>query len=170
MTDTMTVLFVNHSGHALAAVTRNADESEISAQDLARDGLLVRFFPGNQRFEVPPAELAVVNADLDTALLLQPRAFSIDDGQPVQTPTAVVSNVTLTATNVTVALAAAVTEETKVWVQVDGGNLAEPRVAKGSIAAGASSTVLQIVTLDPGTYFILTLVADRTPDVRSPTI
>src|SRR5262245_43451082 len=166
MTDKMTVLFVSHSGHALAAVTRNAGEGEISAQDLARGGLLVRGFAGNEQFEVPPEELAVVTVDRDTGLLLRPRDFSIDNGQPVQTPTATVSTVTLTATNVTVTLAAAVTEETKVWVQVDGGNLAEPRVVKGSIAVNATSTALNIVTLDPGAYFILTLVTDRKPHTR----
>jgi hypothetical protein len=178
MTDKMTVLFVKHTGHVLAAVTSNADPTaKISAGDLARGGLLVRGFPaippttGNEQFEVPPGELDVMSVDLDPALLLKPRNFIIDDGQLVQIPIATVNNVALTTpTKVTVTLAAAVTEETKVWVQVDGGNLAEPRTAEGKIPNTGTSTELQIQTLDPGTYFVLTLVVDRLPDVRTQAI
>jgi len=179
MTDQMTVLFVKHTGHVLAVVTRNADpKGKISAENLARGGLLVRGFTanaatnttGNEQFKVLPEELDVMTVDLDSALLLQPRAFIIDDGQPVQTPNVTVPNVSLSLTNVTVTLGAAVTEETKVWVQVDGGNLAEPRIAEGKIPNGATSTVLQIQTLDPGIYYVLTLVVDRLPDARSQTV
>jgi hypothetical protein len=171
MTDKMTVLFVKHTGHVLAALTRNADpEGKISAEDVARGGLLVRGLGGSEQFKVLPEELELITVDLDPALLRQPRAFIIDNGQPLQTPVATVANVSLTSANITVALGAPVTEETKVWVQVDGGNLAEPRTAEGKILINTDNAVLQIQTLDPGTYYLLTLVVDRLPDARSWTI
>jgi hypothetical protein len=175
MTNKMTVLFVKHTGHVLAAVTRSANPTgQISAENLARGGLLVRGFAGNEQFKVPPEELDVLTTDFDSALLLQPRAFIIEDGQPVQTPNgtnpAAISGVSLTSANVTVTLNSPVDEETKVWVQVDGGNLVEPRTADGKILIHTQSTVLQIQTLDPGTYYLLTLVVDCLPDARSQTI
>ena len=87
MTDKMTLLFVKHTGHILAAVTRSADPTgEISAEDLARGGLLVRGFNGDTQFEVPSRELDVLTVDLDPALLLQPRAFVVDEDQKVPVP------------------------------------------------------------------------------------
>jgi hypothetical protein len=164
MTDKMTVLFVGHSGHALAAVTRNADSTgNISAKDLARDGLLVRAITSDEQFEVPHKELEVVTVDLNTALLFQPRAFIIDGGQPVQTPNATVFSVELTSAEVKVQVGLPVVEETKIWVQVGGGNLTEPRVAKGSIVAPARSAVLQIGPLAPGDYYVLALVSKTQP-------
>jgi hypothetical protein len=180
MTNQMTVLFVKHTGHVLAAVTRNADpSSQITAEDLARGGLLVRGFAvnlptttGNEQFNVMPEELGVITLNFNRTILLKPRTFSIADEQPVQTPTAPVLSLALTTGSVEVSLGTAptdrVTKETNVWVQIDGGNLDEPRTEQGAIAVNQSSATLQLDPLDTGrTYYVLALVAGREPFVTS---
>ena len=133
MTDKMTLLFVKHTGHILAAVTRSADPTgTISAEDLARGGLLVRGFNGDTQFEVPPRELDVLTVDLDSALLLQPRAFFVDENQKVPVP---VSSGTVNAVSFVgdscdcYTSRPPVPEDTKVWVQITGGDLTQPLIA-----------------------------------------
>jgi hypothetical protein len=166
MTDKMTLLFVKHTGHVLAAVTRSADPTgKILTGDLALGGLLVRGFSGQEQFEVPPEQLDVLTVDLEPVLLLQPRAYTVDQGQAVPLPNITAPTVALTATDVTVTLSGPVPADTKVWSQVDGGNLTSPRVADGVIPAsvGASAVTLRIEAVDPGTYNVLVLVGGRLP-------
>jgi hypothetical protein len=166
MTDQMTLLFVKHTGHILAAVTRSADPmGKISAEDLARGGLLVRGFNGDTQFEVPSRELDVLTVDLEPALLLQPRAFFVDENKKVLMPVPggienKVSEVKLSATDVTVTpLHGSVPEDTKVWVQITGGDLTQPLIATGTVPTGGTAVALPLIPLHAGLYDVLTFVA-----------
>jgi hypothetical protein len=171
MTDKMTLLFVKHTGHVLAALTRSADPTgEISAADLALGGLLVRGASGQKQFEVPSEQLDDLTVDLEPVVLLQPRAYTADQGQAVPLPSTTAPAVTLTATDVKVTLSAQATAETKVWLQVDGGNLTSPRVADGVIPTGMPAVTLPIEALDPGNYDVFALVSGYLPFVHSQTI
>lgn len=170
MADKMTLLFVKHTGHILAAVTRSADPTgTLSAEDLARGGLLVRGFSSDTQFEVPPRELDVLTVDLDSALLLQPRAFFVDENQKVPVPVSsgTVNSVLLSATQVTVQPLASspVPEDTKVWVQITGGDLTQPLIAAGTVPTGGTSVALPLVPLHAGHYDVLTFVATLPPHV-----
>jgi hypothetical protein len=180
MPDKMTLLFVKHTGHILAAVTRSADPTgTISAEDLARGGLLVRGFdstrPSHQfEFEVPSRELDVLTVDLEPALLLDPRAFFVDENKKVPMPVAGGSvplpGVQLTATQVTVTPistppGSTVSDDTKVWVQIIGGDLTQPLIATGTVPRGQSNVAIPLVPLRTGDYDVLTFVATLPPFV-----
>jgi hypothetical protein len=176
MTDKMTLLFIKHTSHILAAVTRNADPTaKISAEELARGGLLVRGLVGSDaQFEVPPGELDIATVDLEPTLLLQPRAFFIDEDQEPPLPIisgATVNTVTLTATTVTVKPDnTPVLNDTNVWVLITGGNLTQPQIAKGLVQSGQPSTAFPLVPLEAGNYDVLTFVATRQPHVLNHSI
>jgi hypothetical protein len=179
MIDKMTVVFVKQTGHVFAAVTRTAEPtSDISAESLAHSGLLVRGLTAGVQFEVPEEELAVLTVDLEPVVLLRPREFFVDEAQqavvelpaaPVP-PGAALANPSVTPTQVTVTLGAATPTKVKSWVQIEGGNLMQPRIAAGEIAVNATSVLLPIETLDAGTYQVLTLATERPPNVTSVTI
>jgi hypothetical protein len=178
MPDKMTLLFVKHTGHILAAVTRSADPTgRISAEDLARGGLLVRGFDfiSNKQFEfeVPSRELDVLTVDLEPALLLKPSEFVVDENQKVPVPASDGTMITvgLSATHVTVTPAGPpVPEDTKVWVQIIGGDLTQPLIAAGTVPTGGTSVALPLVPLHAGQYDVLTFVASRQLHVQSQAI
>lgn len=174
MTDKMTILFVKHTGHVFAAITRNADPSGgITAKSLAGERLLVRGLPpphDKKQFEIPADQLDVLIVDLDPALLLQPSEFIVDQGRPVPVPGSTVSTVTLTTTDVAVTLNAQVQGETKVWIQVEGETLTKPRVATGSIPSNTLSATFPIELIGSGGYRVLALVAGRTIKVSDATL
>lgn len=176
MTEKMTVLFIEQTGHVLGALTHVADPTaELSPSVLASGGLLVRGFPGKQQFEVPPEWLKTLNVDLNEAVLLNPRAFYVDETQKSALPvaSAPISSVVLDSTKVTVtpiSATVAVTTLTKVWVQVAGGTLTEPRVAKGELKIGDKKLELSIETLDPGPYSVLTLAVNYAPKISTRTV
>jgi hypothetical protein len=169
MTDKMTLLFIKQTGHILAAVTRGADPTgEISAEDLARGGLLVRGFNGDTQFEVPSRELDVLTVDLEPALLLQPRAFVVDENQKVPVPVSggTVNAVDLSVTQVTVTPSEGqVPEDTKVWVQITGGDLTQPLIATGTVPTDGTAVALPLIPLNAGHYKVLTFVATLPPHV-----
>jgi hypothetical protein len=167
MPDKMTLLFVKHTGHILAAVTRSADPTgTISAEDLARGGLLVRGFNSDTQFEVPPRELDVLTVDLEHPLILQPRAFFVDATQKVPMPVAggPVHAVLLSATQVTVTpIGTPVPEDMKVWVQITGGDLTQPLIATGTVPTGGTNVALPLVPLNAGHYDVLTFIVTLPP-------
>jgi hypothetical protein len=170
MTDKITLLFVEHTGHVLAAVTRNADPTgPISAGELAAGGLLVRGFSPQAQFEVSSEQLAVLTVDLDPVVLLQPRTYRVEQAQAVPLPSTLVTDLTvkLTATNVEVSLTGSAPEETRVWFQIEGGHLTSPLVAYGVIPTGMQKVTLPIEALGPGTYNVLVLVVDYPPFMHS---
>jgi hypothetical protein len=167
MTDKITLLFVEHTGHVLAAVSRSADPTgPISAGELAAGGLLVRGLRDQVQFEVPSVQLAVLTLDLDPVVLLQPRAYAIVQEQAVPLPSTPAPTVTLTAINVEVKLNDDAPAETKVWLQIEGGNLTAPVVTQGLISTGEKSVILPIEPLGLGTYDVLVLVVDYLPFVH----
>jgi hypothetical protein len=110
------------------------------------------------------SQLDVLIVDLEPVILLQPRAYAADQGQTVLLPISTTPpKVALTASGVTVTLSLPASAETKVWIQVDGGNLTSPRVADGVIQIGMDVVTLPIEAVDPGTYYVLVLVDGHRP-------
>jgi hypothetical protein len=178
MTDKMTLLYLKQTGHVLGAVTRVADpDGEITPEALAQGGLFVRGLAANQQFEIQPEQLDVLTVDLQEVALLNPRGFIVNEedqtAEELQPGGSSALNAsTVTATRVTVNLAAspATTTEVKVWVQIQGGNLTQPQIVSGKIAAGAVTVDLQIETLSPGQYVLLTVATGRMPRVDTDSV
>jgi hypothetical protein len=172
MADTATVLFVKSTGHVLATLTRVGDpDGTLRPEDLAGDRFPVRSSSGAVAVEIEAAELDVKSVAITDDLVLQPQHCIVDDQGQVQVETATLSSVALTATGVTVTLAANVTKETPVWVQADTGtgSSRDHKVLDGKLALTTNSVTIAN-TFGPGTYDLLTLVPGFKPDSRSQTI
>jgi hypothetical protein len=178
MNEKVALLFVAHSGHVLAAITRAADpEGKLDAKDLAGAGLLVRGFDDispphaiTERFEVSPADLGVLITDFTPDLLLQPRSFVIDQDQ--KTPVIVssaIQSIEVTANKVTITLSAPAQGDKQVWVQIVGGSLGQPKTIKGRILSDSSALDISM-DLGPGNYFALALVSSHLPKGANATI
>lgn len=163
MSEKMTVLFVAHTGHVLAAATHGAALVTSSPAALAEGGLALRRL--QESFTLDPAELQAATVEPMEPLLLQPFGYRIVDGTPE--PVAAAANPlpapVLAASQVTVNLPAPAAEETPVWVHIEGGSLSRPVVVMGKVPETAGQVALQIASLDPDTYRLLTLVPGLPP-------
>ena len=56
-------------------------------------------------------------------------------------------------------------EDTKVWVQISGGDLTQPLIVTGTVPTGGTNVALPLVPLHAGHYDVLTFVASRQPHV-----
>jgi hypothetical protein len=163
MTDKMTIAYLKQTRNVLAAFTRVSDPEAKPTPEQLGPGLLVRGLPdstgvaGDQQFEVPADELDLEVVDLEATVLLQPSAFYLDDTTAVVPTPATSFSATLTATQATVSGFPAGGPETKVWVEISGGNLTEPLIAKGVLPANAVSVALPIEALSPAAYQVLAL-------------
>jgi hypothetical protein len=181
MADKMTVLFAKQTGHALAVVTRSAaPESELQSEALARDGLPVRGLPAfNQPFTVAAQQLKALVVNYDESVILNPRGYRVDEGQKTTTPLSTSAfalgpltlNQVPTGTEVRVSLSAVPTADVPVWIQVEGGDLLEPRVTQGVIPKNQPTNAFApflVEKLTPGLSFrLLTLVSGLPVDARN---
>ncbi len=177
MTDKMTVLFVKDTGQVVAALTRAADpEAKLTADLLVGDALVLRYIGdptelgyGLTDFPIEPDELDVLTPDLETAVLSSPRSFFVDGDKKVQ-PTNSISGVTPnfpSTAQIQITAGVAVTQESKVRVEIVKLGTAERQVATAKIAAGETIVDVNLRPLEPAiTYDVLTLVQGFEPDRR----
>jgi hypothetical protein len=171
MTAKMAVVFVTHTGHVLAALTRAAaTEAKILTADLAGPGLLVRSPDAlDPDLEVPADELDVLVTDFKEEVLLNPRAYQVlkDSDPPLDdlssSPTV---TTTLSATEVTVTLSAAPASDVLVWVLLRKVASGETAVVTGKIIPpGVIDSMPQ--ALGSGPIRVLALVAGILPDMQT---
>lgn len=162
MNDKMRLLVVKETRHVLGAVTLNAESEQV----LGNAGILVRFDKKTtttstsemKPFEVAADELeAAAATDLDMAVVLKPLDYLAEESGAATKLTGSVSNVELETNKITVTVSTAVTDETSVWVQIFAATLPSPRIAKGKILKEKDECVIEIETLESGTYFFAAL-------------
>lgn len=168
----MTVLTIKETGHVVGAVTLTGDFAP-NAENLVGDGLLVRGFVSggavtDEQFVIAAGELETKPVAVEAAVFLQPRKYHVVDDTAAAASLPVTS-VTLTSIDVTITVPA-VSESTKIWVQIDDASLQNPQIVKGNIAAGGTSYTLPINTLAPGDYYVLALVARHSMFVGTQTV
>lgn len=167
MTPRMTVVFVKHTGHVLAALTRTAAaDAAMSAADVAGPGLLVRSAGASDAdLEVPAEELDVVVTDLRPEVLLEPRAYRVlKNGEPQLDALSSLPGVTVTTTttDVTVTLVPPPSSEVAVWVLLRKVASGETAVVTGEVTPpGATESMPH--PLGAGQLRLLTLVSGVTP-------
>jgi hypothetical protein len=146
----MTALYVRHTGHVMAVLTRSSmteappavapdKEKEAQAAEvlaLAGEVLVARGFedrtaphkPALTEYSIAAADLAPITLDLDENALSSPRTLYADpDAKELKALSPIWTTVTSVlpsgaGDSVTVRLPADVTVETKVWVHVTGAN------------------------------------------------
>jgi hypothetical protein len=192
----MQALYIEQTGHILAAFTRTADsQSLLDVKGLAGTDLLVRNAEpklpspkGGETLSVPMDLLKAEIVDLNESSFVMPFNFMVGGGQAndlsTADPPATVST-DLLGDAIDIKVKLAVTEETKVWAQVqekeDASTGSEPirRIVAGTIKPTTSgigdgkSVKLDLRTrpdeqpapipLKGKTYFVLVLVAGRKP-------
>lgn len=178
MSEKITVLYVAQTGHVLAVLTRAADaEAEPAVEELAGAALPVRrlgdhsegWFPSVE-FLVPASELKAKNVDLKPGVIENPRGFYLDDNDEVQPldATREVDSVTLNGAGTQVAVkvkgAAAIAEESAVWIHITDPNPANAQTQTDVKAATIDTANVNISPLSAGTHYVLTLVAKALPN------
>ncbi len=173
MTDKMTLIVVKKTNHILGVVTRESDpEAKLEPKDIAGEKLLVRF-AGRQddphfragQFLVPSDELVVEVKDYDPVVVTRPRAFYLDaNKEPAGTSalTPSVTNPGNSNTQIQVTAGGAVAEKTPVWIQISSAS--DPnntQVRQGEINTGGTTIDFDVLPLDSGTHYVLTLVGGR---------
>ena len=122
MTDTAIVLFVKHSGHVLATVTRTGDPAAAPKPDeLAGELFPVRDENGDVLVEVEPGQLDTKVVPFEEDLIANPQGCGVTDDAAQLLAGAPPSTVTLSGTKLKVTVAQNVAEKTPVWAQVDFG-------------------------------------------------
>jgi hypothetical protein len=174
MSEKMTIVFVKETGHVVAALTRATDpEATIAPDVLAGDALVVRYVGlptaagySDSAFLIQPDQLDVLIPDFDEDKITNPRGFFVDPDQQVK-PVNSVNAVGATFPSVAqiqVTVAVAVTQESKIWVQIVDPATNERQIVTGKIAAGATNVSLNLSPLDPTTnYDVLALVVGYAP-------
>ncbi|HWS89091.1 MAG TPA: hypothetical protein VN282_19120 [Pyrinomonadaceae bacterium] len=176
MSEKITVLYVEQTGHVLAVLTRAADaEAEPVVEELAGEALPVRrfglttatWFP-TVEFLVPASELKAKNVDLKPGVVENPRGFYLDENdelQPFDATTSVFS-ATLSGTQVTVTVAGAtaIAAEADVLIHITDPNPANAQTQTAVKAAASTTVVVNISPLSAGTHHVLTLVAKVRPN------
>lgn len=176
MTNKMTLLLVKKTGHVLGVVTRESDpEGTLEPADIAGEELLVRFAGraadtpfAVAQFFVPAAELAVEVKDLDPVVVTRPREFYLNADKQVAGAAGAVPTVTLSGnTQINVDLAANVTAKTPVWIQVSAAaDLTRTQVRQADIDVNQDDVDLEVLPLNSGLHYVLTLVAGHEQVVR----
>jgi len=173
MTDKMTLIVIKKTGHVLGVVTRESDpEGKLEPKDVAGEKLLVRFAgrPADPHFRagqflVPADEIVVEVKDYDPVVVTRPRAFYLDaNKEPVGTSALApsVSNPGSSNTQIRVTAGGATTEKTPVWIQIssssDPGNT---QVRQGEMNVNETTIDFDVLPLDSGVHYVLTLVGGR---------
>ena len=173
MTDKMTLIVVKKTAHVLAVVTRESDsEGRLAPADVAGEKLLVRFAGRPQdphfsaaQFLVPADELAVEVKDYDPVVVTRPRDFYLDASKEPAGTAAVnpsVSNPGNSNTQITVNAGGAVTDKTPVWIQISSStDPSDTQVRQGEIEANGTTIDFDVLPLDSGIHYVLTLVGGR---------
>lgn len=186
-----TILYVKHSGHALAVLTRAAFVEAEPADDpqavppevtaLAGAALPVRMFdnaatglPDAAGFSIPAERLAALTLDVQDAQLLSPRNFAVvDDESLAFTPPTALPAVTLDAShsalNVTLTAATAVEVKVALHVTPEVGASGRPLVLQGVFtpATPSAQTVrFNLGAILSGTYAVLVLAQGYRPAMR----
>lgn len=176
MTDKMTLIVVKKTGHVLAVVTRESDpEGKLEPADVAGEKLLVRFAgaPADAPFKVaqfflPAEELAVEVKDYDAVVVTRPRDFFLNADKDVVGASGGAPAVTLSGTTqLNVDVAANVTAKTPVWIQVSPAvDPTNTQVRQGDIDVNQDDVDLEVLPLDSGLHYVLTLVAGHEQVVK----
>lgn len=171
MTDKMTLILVKKTGHVLGVVTRESDpEGKLEPADVAGEKLFVRFAgdPTDApfalaQFFVPAEELSVEVVDFDPLVVARPRAFYLNaDKAVVGTGGTAPTIPSSSSTQVTVDVGPNVIAKTAVWVQISSvSNPTVTQVRQGDIEVGADTVDLEVLPLDSGHHYVLTLVGGR---------
>ena len=180
MSETMTVYFASRTGHVLGAVTQAAGAIPTVPRAPSLEDVLVRggfdgpeprigisvgpLFPG---FLVPASELSTLVLAPELSVFAAPLRFqALTQADLVQRLTLTVVRLDLEKSTsdiqVTVTLAAPVTQPEPVTVLISDGTLTAPRILIGSIVSG-SSAILTLQSLPDGTYNLLALVRGHRP-------
>jgi len=177
VSEKITVLYVEQTGHVLAVLTRAADaEAEPAVEELAGEALPVRrlgdptetWFP-TVEFLVPASELKAKNVDLKPGVVENPRGFYLDENdevQPLDATSAVDDaslNVAGTQVAVTVTGAAVIAEKAAVWIHITDPNPANAQTQTAEKAETVNTANVNITPLSAGTHHVLTLVAKVPP-------
>ena len=178
------VVCVKETEHVLAALVRTAEPpgtSELEIDELTKPALLVRGWVGTPTpteellFHVLPEQLSAKVAEVNDGVRTvqgNPWGFRFDGELKELSEHGFAAATNLVANEVRVRLTApAVTEDTPVWVQIEGGTIPEgdPLNLTGSIPAVVATPPpdgLQVdipinPSLPPGAYRALILVKDR---------
>jgi len=172
MSASMTVFFVERTGHLLGAVTRNSGVAPASRKGPISEDLLFRFKDGTQ---------ATVSGNHLSTLLVAPlpevplapldfHAPKATDAPPGTAPRpkdvkrlpAAPVSVTLYSDGILVDLGRFATKNENVWILVAGGTLAEPLFVEGTIEKDSQGTTLLTPALAKGVFYqVLALVEDH---------
>lgn len=177
MSEKITVLYVEQTGHVLAILTRAADEeAEPVVEELAGEALTVRrlgdpaqiWFPDAQFF-VPAAELKAKNVDFKPGVIENPRGFFVDENDEVQPLDSArkINNAVLNGAGTQVTLTVVgvpAAEKAAMWVHVSDQDPAKAQTQTGETGAGGSPATVNISPLSSGTHYVLTLVAKALPN------
>lgn len=178
MSEKITDLYVGQTGHVLAVLTRAADEkAEPVVEELAGAALPVRrlgdatetWFP-NVEFLVPASELKAKNVERKPGVVENPRGFYLDENDEVQPldATREVEEAKLNTQGTQVAVkvkgAAAIAEESAVWIHITDPNPVNAQTQTDVKAATVNPVNVNISPLSAGTHYVLTLVAKAPPN------
>jgi hypothetical protein len=155
--DKMNVVTFAQTGHILGVVTLSAQAgSQVAVNDVAPQGLMMRDSQGNGLHTLVDATaLQVAEVNLDTRVLYRPQLFAVIGGRAEQqtyNPLTLVS-ATLNGSTVSITLPSNVTDNTEVYVQIDGGALSEPIVRAVTVTAG-TNTGSESLQLSGGDYLV----------------
>lgn len=175
MSEKITVVYIEQTGHILAALTRAADaEAEPVVAELAGEALPVRRLGdpaegwfADAQFFVPAAELKAKSVELKPGMIENPRSFYLDENgeaQPLDA-TFAVDDATLNGTQIEVKVnAAAKVEKAAVWIHVTDQDLAKAQTQTDEKAENNDKVNVNISPLSAGTHYVLTLVAKTPPN------
>lgn len=165
MSDTLTVLYVESVGQAVAAVTRSGSD-ELDAGAIAGEAFPLRMSNGSGLVDVelPVAELSTAQVDAGPDVLRQPTGYRVADGS------AEIIDATKTtsfdAASRTVTIGANATEELDVWAVVQDDQGSAPLVATSTIPIGVSTSPALFSPLAPGVHRVMAAVTQHLPHVE----
>jgi len=161
MSDKMQVLYIEQTGHILAAFTRVADADSLTdIKTILGDGLLVhnlKSIPSaagtaGETLFVPLDQLKVKVVKLNPGAFFAPLGFVVNGGEASELGNVKPSTPSLTVNDIKITITTAVSEATNVWVQIQENNPPpgdEPkrRVMSGQITPVSSTSTGKDVTL-----------------------
>jgi hypothetical protein len=172
MTETAIVLFVGHSKHVLATVTRTGDAAAApTAEELAGERFPIRDENGNLLVEIASEELATNAVPFHDDLVTNPQDCGTvgDKNSTAELLTGPAPTVALTTAGVNVSFASNVTAETAVWAQVDSDGAQgrdHERLPHKVIPAGSKTVQLPLGLTAGKPYDVLVLVQGSKPYVE----
>lgn len=161
MSTKMTVIYLDHTGHVLAAL-REPDSGAPKLEALAGAAFPLRAVrrtggPASAAlFDLPPSILKSKSVALDERVITRPQGFAVDGDQVAELPAApagLPAVAALTQAAVTIAYGAGVpTAQAKVlsFVRGNTSDYREQRVQAGAIAANALNVVLNLAIVPTG--------------------